>query len=55
LITASKLLAEQYQSVLEEIEPAVSEGVFARLKESIRCHQELRCPAALWPKAAITP
>ena len=39
--TASKLLAEQYQSVLEEIQPAVSEAVFARLNESIRRHQEL--------------
>ena len=33
--------AEQYQSVLEEIQPAVSEAVFARLNESIRRHQEL--------------
>ena len=39
--TASKLLPEQYQSVLEEIKPAVSEAVFARLNESIRRHQEL--------------
>ena len=38
---ASKLLAEQYQSVLEEIKPAVSEAVFARLNESIGRHQEL--------------
>jgi len=41
LSTASKLLAEQYQSVLEEIKPAVSEAVFERLNESIRRHQEL--------------
>jgi hypothetical protein len=41
LATASKLLAEQYQSVLEEIKPAVSEAVFERLNESIRRHQEL--------------
>jgi hypothetical protein len=33
LSTASKLLAEQYQSVLEEIKPAVSEAVFERLNE----------------------
>ena len=39
--TASKLLPEQYQSVLEEIKPAVSEAVFERLNESIRRHQEL--------------
>ena len=39
--TASKLLAEQYQSVLEEIKPAVSEAAFARLNESIRRNQEL--------------
>ena len=39
--TASKLLAEQYQSVLEEIKPAVSEAVFERLNESIRRNQEL--------------
>jgi len=41
LSTASKLLPEQYQSVLEEIKPAVSEAVFERLNESIRRHQEL--------------
>ena len=39
--TASKLLAEQCQSVLEEIKPAVSEAVFERLNESIGRHQEL--------------
>jgi hypothetical protein len=41
LSTASKLLAEQYQSVLEEIKPAVSEAVSERLSESIRRDQEL--------------
>jgi hypothetical protein len=41
LSTASKLLTEQYQSVLEEIKPAVSEAVFERLNESIRRNQEL--------------
>jgi transposase len=41
LSTASKLLAEQYQSVLKEIKPAVSEAVFERLNESIRRNQEL--------------
>jgi transposase len=41
LSTASKLLAEQCQSVLEEIKPAVSEAVFERLNESIGRHQEL--------------
>ena len=39
--TASKLLAEQYQTVLEEIKPAVTEAVFARLKESIWRNEEL--------------
>ena len=41
LSTASKLLAEQCQLVLEEIKPALSEAVFERLNESIGRHQEL--------------
>jgi hypothetical protein len=41
LSIASKLLAEQYQSVLEEIKPAVSEAVFERLNQSIGRDQEL--------------
>src|SRR5262249_36483284 len=35
LSTASKLLAEQYQSVVEEIIPAESEAVFERLNELV--------------------
>jgi hypothetical protein len=41
LSTASKPLPEQYQSVLEEIKPAVSEAVFERLNQSIRRNQKL--------------
>ena len=39
--TASKLLPEQYQAVLEEIKSAVSGAVFERLNQSIRRNQEL--------------
>jgi transposase len=41
LSTASKPLAEQCQSVLEEIKPAVSEAIFERLKQSICRNREL--------------
>ena len=38
---ASKPLPERDQSILEEIKPAVSEGVFERLNDSIRRKEEL--------------
>jgi hypothetical protein len=41
LSTVSKPLTEQDQSILQEIKPAISEVVFARLNESIRHKEEL--------------
>jgi hypothetical protein len=45
LSTASKLLAEQYQSVFEEIKPAALESVLERLNESIGRIAEINYPA----------